>query len=84
MCRRARRSPRLRAGQAGRQLYDAYQKELQAIDERIGKTILAYADAYNKNALTDALAKQLTNEALAIDQDELTLRRKYAARLDGV
>ena len=65
-------------------IYDGYQKELQAINERMAKTILAYADAYNKKALTDDLAKQLTNEALAIDQDELTLRKTYAARLNGV
>ena len=65
-------------------IYDAYQKELQAINDRLGKTILAYADAYNKKALTDDLAKQLTNEALAIDQDELTLRKTYAAKLNGV
>lgn len=65
-------------------IYDAYQKELQALNERVGKTILAYADAYNKKALTDALAKQLTNEALAIDQDELTLRKTAAAKLNSV
>jgi hypothetical protein len=71
-------------GKAFWPVYDAYQKELQVINERTGKTILAYADAYNKNALTDELAKQLTGEALAIDQDELTLRKTYAARLNGV
>lgn len=65
-------------------IYDAYQKELQAINERVVKTILAYADAYNKKALTDDLAKQLTNEALAIDQDELTLRKTYSTKLNGV
>lgn len=65
-------------------IYDAYQKELQAINYRAGKTILAYADAYNKKALTDDLAKRLTKEALAIDQDELTLRKTYAAKLNGV
>jgi hypothetical protein len=65
-------------------IYDAYQKELQAINERVAKTVLTYADAYNKNALTDDLAKRLTNEALAIDQDELTLRKTYAAKLNGV
>ena len=65
-------------------IYDAYQKELQAINDRLGKTILAYADAYNKKALTDDLAKQLTNDALGIDQDELTLRKTYAAKLNGV
>jgi hypothetical protein len=65
-------------------IYDAYQKDLQAINDRLGKTILAYADAYNKKALTDDLAKQLTNEALGIDQDELTLRKTYGAKLNGV
>ena len=65
-------------------IYDAYQKELQALNDRTGKTILAYADAYNKKALTDDLAKRLTNEALAIDQDELTLRKTYAAKLNSV
>jgi hypothetical protein len=65
-------------------IYEAYQKDLQAINGRLGQTILAYADAYNKRALTDDLAKQLTNEALAVDQDELTLRKTYAAKLNGV
>jgi hypothetical protein len=65
-------------------IYDAYQKDLQPINERLAKTIVAYADAYNKKALTDDLAKQLTNEALAADQDELTLRKTYAAKLNGV
>ena len=65
-------------------IYDAYQKDLQAINERLAKTILAYADAYSKKTLTDDLAKQLTTEALAVDQDELTLRKTYAAKLNGV
>lgn len=65
-------------------IYDAYQKDLQAINDRLGKTILAYADAYNKNALTDDLAKRLTNEALAVDQDELRLRTICASRLNSV
>ncbi|MCM3870380.1 MAG: hypothetical protein ND895_06805 [Pyrinomonadaceae bacterium] len=69
-------------GKAFWPIYDAYQKDLQAINDRLGKTILAYADAYNKNALTDAQAKQLTNEALTIDQDEVTMRKSYAARLE--
>ena len=48
-------------------IYDAYQKDLQVINDRLGKTILAYADAYNKKALTDEVAKQLTNEALSVN-----------------
>jgi hypothetical protein len=70
-------------GKAFWPIYDAYQKDLQAINERLAKTILAYADAYNKKSLTDAQAKQLTDEVLAIDQDELTLRKTYAARVGG-
>jgi hypothetical protein len=60
---------------------DAYQKDLQAINERLGKTILAYADAYNKKSLTDAQAKQLTRDVLTIDQDEITLRKTYLSAL---
>lgn len=63
-------------------IYDEYQKELQTINDRIVKMILAYADLYNKNALTDAGAKQFTNEALAIDRDELRLRNIYTARIE--
>ena len=62
-------------------IYDAYQRDLMAVNERLGRAIAAYADAYNKNRLTDDLATKLTNEALAIDQDEITLRKTYAGRL---
>jgi len=65
-------------------IYEAYQKDLQGINDRLGKTILAYADAYNNKTLTDAQALQFTNEAIAIDQDEVTLRKTYAAKLSGV
>jgi hypothetical protein len=65
-------------------IYESYQKDLQAINDRLGKTILAYADAYNNKTLTDAQAKQLTDEVLAIDQDEIALRKTYAARLGAV
>ena len=63
-------------------IYDDYQKDLQTINDRLVKMILAYADLYNKNALTDAGAKQLTNEALAIDRDELRLRNILTAKIE--
>jgi hypothetical protein len=71
-------------GKAFWPIYEAYQKDLQAINDRLGKTTLAYAGAYNNNTLTDAMAKQLTNEALTIDQDEITMRKTYAVRLNRV
>jgi hypothetical protein len=71
-------------GKAFWPIYDAYQKDLQGLNDRLTKTIVAYADAYNKNTLTDEQASRLANEALAIDQDEVTMRKTYAARLNGV
>ena len=71
-------------GKAFWPIYDAYQKDLQGLNDRLSTTILAYADAYNKNALTDEKAKRLTDDALAIDQDEISMRKTYAARLNRV
>jgi hypothetical protein len=65
-------------------IYDAYQKDLQGLNERLAKTILAYADAYNKDTLTDEQANSLASSVLAIDQDEVTMRKTYAAKLNGV
>jgi len=70
-------------GKAFWPIYDAYQKDLLAINERLRKTILAYAEAYNKKSLTDAQAKQLTDEVLAVDQDEIALRKTYTTRFEG-
>ena len=71
-------------GKAFWPIYDVYQKDQQVINERLGKAILAYADAYNKKTLTNAQAMQLTNEVQAIDQDEITLRKTYADQLGKV
>ena len=71
-------------GKAFWPIYEAYQKDLETINDRLSKTILAYADAYNKRTLTDAQAKQFSDEALAIDQDEIAMRKTYAGRLSRV
>jgi hypothetical protein len=55
-------------------VYDTYQKELQQINERLAAAILAYADAYNKGPVSDATAKTLLDEALAIDEAEVKLK----------
>jgi hypothetical protein len=71
-------------GKAFWPIYDDYQKELQGLNDRLAAAIVGYADAYNKNTLTDEMATSLTNAALSIDQDEVTMRKTYAARLKGV
>ena len=62
-------------------LYDGYQKELEAINKRTGQIILDYANAYNKNAVTDDVAKKLMPEMLAVEESLVKLRRTYADRI---
>ncbi len=55
-------------------VYDAYQKDLEQINQRLTAMILAYADAYNKGPVTNEAAKKLLDEALAIDDAEAKLK----------
>ena len=65
-------------------VYDAYQKDLQQLNGRLDKTIRAYADAYNKGAVSNETAKQLLDEALAIEEGEVQLKRTYVPKLAKV
>ena len=65
-------------------VYDAYQKDLQQINERLKAVILAYADAYNKGAVDDATAKKLIEDASAVDDAEATLKRTTLPKILGV
>ena len=55
-------------------VYDAYQKDLQQINQRLAAAIKAYADAYNKGPVTNETAKKLLDEAAAIDDAEAKLK----------
>ena len=65
-------------------VYEEYQKELEAINQRIGKTIDSYAAEYNAATLTDEKAKELMTEALATEEAELALKKKYLDKLSGM
>lgn len=65
-------------------IYDAYQKDLMKLNERLLKMIGSYADAYNSGAMTDKQAQTLINEALAIEGSEAAMRKSYAAKLEKV
>ncbi len=71
-------------GKAFWPLYDAYQKELQAINKRLMAVIDSYAEAWNDASVTDDKAKSLLDEALAIELSEVELRKQYAVKLSGV
>ena len=62
-------------------LYDGYQKDLQKINDRLAKAIATYAEAYNQNTITDAQAKQITSDVIAVEESEVQLRKTYAAKL---
>jgi len=55
-------------------VYEAYQKDLQQINERLATAILRYADAYDTGPVTDEKAKLLLDEYLAIDDAEAKLK----------
>jgi hypothetical protein len=65
-------------------VYDAYQAELQKINQRLGGLIRNYADAYNIGPVSDETAKELINEAIAIEEAEVQLKRSYAPKLEKV
>lgn len=65
-------------------VYDAYQADLQKINGRLLGTIKRYADAYNKGPVSDEAAKKLVNEAIAIEETEVKLKRSYVPRLEKV
>jgi hypothetical protein len=65
-------------------IYDEYQRELRAIDERVVRLVNEYAEAFGNDSVTDATAKRLLDESLALDEAEVTLRKRYAERLAGV
>lgn len=62
-------------------VYEAYQKDLTAIHDRIGKLIKSYAEAYNAKALNDEKAKKMIDELVAIQKADGGLQASYAPKL---
>lgn len=63
-------------------IYDAYQKDLDQINARLGQVITTYAEAYRKGAIPNDVASKLLDEALAIEEAETTLKRTYVPRFN--
>ena len=62
-------------------IYEQYQKELQKINQRIGKVLDSYAADARSKSLTDDKAKKLIDEAVAIEQAESNLKSTFAPKL---
>ena len=65
-------------------VYEAYQKDLDAINNRILAMIKSYAEAMKAKAMDDAKAKRLTFEMLSIQSDEVRLMQNYALKMGNV
>ena len=65
-------------------VYDSFQADLQTLNERTGKLIVRYADLYHTMGLTDDAAKSLLDEALAIEQAEVSMKQAYIPKLAAV
>lgn len=64
-------------------VYDAYQADLKKVNMQLGDVINTYADAYANNAVTNDVAKKLVNDALAVAEAELKLKRTYLPKVDA-
>ena len=65
-------------------VYEGYQKELTAINQRMVKLIESYAADYQANTLTDEKAKKLTEELVAIGKAEAELQAASVPKLSKV
>ena len=65
-------------------VYEQYQKDLRAINLRIGKLIESYAADYRANTLTDEKAKKLIDEYVAIEKGEAAMKAYFVPKLNQV
>ena len=62
-------------------VYDAYQNDMQQINQRLAAVVVAYANAYNKGAVPNDVAKKLLDEAVAVDEAESKLKASYVPKI---
>jgi hypothetical protein len=65
-------------------LYDSYQKELEQLNRKLGKTITEYAETFNKGPVPNDTAKKLLSEVLSVEEQEVKLKRSYAEKVGKV
>ena len=65
-------------------VYEAYQKDLEAINKRTVAMIKSYVDAFNTKSMDNEKATKLTSDFLAIQADEVKLMQSYVPKLNKV
>ena len=62
-------------------VYDAYQVQLGQLNERIAVLIADYAADYRNASMTDAKAKKMISEMVAIDQAGAAMKKSFVPKL---
>jgi len=65
-------------------LYEEYQKELHKINDRIAMILVGYSKEYGAKTLTDARAKALLDQYLAVEDAEIKLKKSFVPKLSKV
>jgi cell division protein FtsB len=65
-------------------VYEAYQRDLQKLNQRIMALMERYAADYRNKPVTDEKAKPLIDEAVSIEQAEAKLKSAYVPKLSKV
>lgn len=65
-------------------LYDAYQKDLEKLNQRLSSIATTYIDAYNEGPISDDLSKKLVKDSLALEQAELEAKQKTLDKVKKV
>jgi hypothetical protein len=65
-------------------VYDAYQKDLEKLNQRLATIATTYLDAYNKGPISDDLSKKLVKDSLDLETDELALKQKAIEKVKKV
>lgn len=58
-------------------LYRDYERDTQALNDKVIALVKEYAAKYNDQAVTDEFAKDLYTRGLALDKERIELREKY-------
>ena len=65
-------------------LYEAYQKELQTVNQDIGQLIVEFAEAYAKGPIPNETAKRIMEDVFTLEEKEVQLKRTYADKIGKV
>ena len=71
-------------GKAFWPIYDDYQKDLAKINKRTADLIQRYAREYNAGAVKNDEARQMIDELMDIEADEIKHKRAVVAKLNKV